>query len=68
MAARFVTVPKFCELTGYTAAAVSGKRSSGVWLEGVVWRKAPDGHILIDLVEFDRWVIGAQSLPHQRAA
>lgn len=68
MSARFVTVPKFCEMTGYTASAVSGKRSSGAWLQDTVWRKAPDGHILIDLVEFDRWVIGAQSSQHQKAA
>jgi hypothetical protein len=29
--------------------AVRRKIESGVWLEDRVWKKAPDGHILIDL-------------------
>ena len=52
---RFVTINKFCELTGYTRRAVEGKRQTGVWREGGVIVKAPDGHILIDIEEFERW-------------
>jgi hypothetical protein len=52
---RFVTINKFCELTGYTRRAVEGKRQDGVWTEGCVLVKAPDGHILIDVEEFERW-------------
>ena len=53
---RYVTIEKFAEHTGYTADAVRKKRERGVWLEGQVVRKAPDGRILIDLEEFERWV------------
>lgn len=64
---RHVTIKKFCDLTGYTPAAVYAKKSNGTWREGEVWRQAPDGRILIDLEGFDRWVeSGAiSSLPWQ---
>jgi hypothetical protein len=52
---RFVTINKFCELTGYTRRAVEGKRQSGVWPEGGVIVKALDGHILVDIEAFNRW-------------
>lgn len=60
---RFVTINKFCELTGYTRRAVEGKRQDGVWTEGCVIVKAPDGHILIDMEEFNKWAAsGRESL------
>ena len=52
----YVRVPVFCELTGYTVDAVDGKVRKGVWLEGIHYRRAPDGHILIDLRAFHAWV------------
>jgi len=54
--ARYVLIPLFCSLTGYTEKAVRRKIQSGVWLHGHHWRKAPDGHILIDMEAFHRWV------------
>lgn len=65
---RYVTVKKFCAETGYTDDAVRGKIHRGVWLEGDVWRKAPDGHILIDMEGFQRWVEQGASGPRQKAA
>lgn len=53
-----VLIKKFCELTGYSDKAVRRKMESGVWLEGDIWRKAPDGHIMIDLVRYDAWARG----------
>ena len=55
---RLVTINKFCEATGYTKAAVNSKIDNGVWLEGTVWKKSPDGKRMIDLQEYDRWAIG----------
>ena len=59
---RYVTVKKFSELTGYTEKAINAKTERGIWLEGVHYRKAPDGRKLIDLEEFDRWVEGEVGL------
>lgn len=61
---RFVTINKFCELTGYTRRAVEGKRQTGAWTEGGVIVKAPDGHILIDIEEFERWAASGRETSH----
>lgn len=61
---RYVTIKKFCEMTGYTEEAVKSKRRDGVWLEGRVWIKAPDGRILIDLEGFERWVESGATWSH----
>jgi hypothetical protein len=47
---------KFCEATGYTEKAVREKIQKGVWLQNRVWRKAPDGRILISMEGFRDWV------------
>ncbi|AIO96640.1 excisionase [Burkholderia pseudomallei] len=64
---RYVTVLKFCELTGYTEDAVKSKRRDGVWLAGQLWIKAPDGRILMDLEGYEAWVESARE-PAQSAA
>lgn len=59
---RFVTIKKFCELTGFSAAAVYKRKANGVWLEGSVWRYAPDSKkILMDLQAYDAWVENGES-------
>lgn len=58
---RHVTIPKFSDDSGYTEKAIRRKIESGVWLEGEVWIKAPDGHILIDREGFDAWATGQKA-------
>lgn len=53
---RFVTIEKFHELSGYTPDATRSKIKRGDWLQDELWRKAPDGRVLIDLEGFERWV------------
>lgn len=65
---RFVTIEKFAELSGYTPDAQRTKIQRGVWLEGAVWVKAPDGRILIDQEGYELWASGAMSSQHQKAA
>ena len=55
---RYVLIPAFSLLTGYSEKAVRRKIEDGVWLQGDVWKKAPDGHIMIDLEGYQRWVEG----------
>jgi hypothetical protein len=67
---RFLTVAKFCSESGYTNAAVRGKINTGVWLEQRVWRRAPDGHILIDIEGYNEWVLnrcGLACTPRQKS-
>lgn len=46
---RWMLLPLFCALTGYTEKAVRRKIEDGVWLQGRHFRKAPDGRINVDL-------------------
>lgn len=65
---RHVTIPKAAAETGYTEDAIRSKIKRGEWLEGVVWIKAPDGRILIDLEGYEKWATGEASLQHRAAA
>lgn len=68
MSAKWITVEKFHAETGYTPDAIQKKRERGVWLEGVVWRKAPDGRILMNLEGYHQWVEGTGYDQHRRRA
>lgn len=57
---RWVLINRFAELTGYSEKAVRCKIGEGVFIQGVHYKKAPDGRICIDLTAFDRWVEGTQ--------
>jgi hypothetical protein len=52
----YVVIDKAAEITGYSRRAIEEKIAKGVWLEGIVWRKAPDGRRLISLQGFQQWV------------
>lgn len=41
--------------TGYSPDAVQKKIKNGMWREGVHWRRAPDGHILMSLSAYHAW-------------
>lgn len=53
---KYVLIKRFAEITGYTEKAVRRKIEEGVWLQGVHFRKAPDGHLMMDLEAFYKWV------------
>lgn len=55
---KYVLIPLFCALTGYTEKAVRRKIEDGKWIQGKHYRKAPDGHIMMDLEEINKWVEG----------
>ena len=56
MTTRYIKLARFEQLTGYTEKAVRRKIEDGVWLEGRQFRRAPDGHILVDLLGYEQWV------------
>jgi hypothetical protein len=55
-AARYVTIKKFSEFSGYTKAAIESKIRDRVWPEDFVWKRAPDGRVLIDVEGYEQWV------------
>lgn len=56
MTTRYIKLSRFEHLTGYTEKAVRRKIEEGIWLEGREFRRAPDGHILVDLQGYEKWV------------
>lgn len=58
--ARYVLIPLASLVTGYTVKAIYKKIESGVWREHHEWRKAPDGHIFVDLEGIRKWVESPQ--------
>ena len=61
---KWLTIRKFSHESGYTEDAVRSKIKRGEWLEGYMWRKAPDGRVLINIEGYERWVDSEQ---HQKA-
>ena len=55
---RYVTISKFAQESGYTENAIRAKITAGVWLMDMVWKKAPDGRVLIDIEGYANWVEG----------
>jgi len=49
---KYVLIPHFRQLPGYTDKALRGKFQEGVWLKGKHYRKVPDGHLAISMVEY----------------
>lgn len=54
--ARYVLLPLAHTLTGYSVKAMQRKIERGDWQEGKVWKHAPDGHVVIDMVGYHKWV------------
>jgi hypothetical protein len=56
--ARYVLLPLASTITGYTVKAMERKIERGDWLEGRVWKRAPDGHIVVDVLGYQNWIEG----------
>lgn len=54
--ARYVLLPLAYAITGYSVKAIERKIERGDWMEGKVWRRAPDGRIHLDVEGYQRWV------------
>lgn len=65
---RYVTISKFSAESGYSEDAIRTKIRDGIWPEGQVWIKAPDGRNLIDVEGYLQWVETGEALKvHLRA-
>ena len=53
-----VRIPVAAARLGYTVKAIERKIQSGVWLQGVHWVKAPDGHLFVDMASVRNWIKG----------
>lgn len=58
MPARYVLLPLASVLTGYSVKAIQRNIERGDWIQDKVWRHAPDGRVVIDLIGYQKWVEG----------
>jgi hypothetical protein len=59
---RYLTIAKYAAESGYSEKAIRRKIEDGVWLELREYRRAPDGHIMINVEGVERWVEGRQEM------
>ncbi|TRO24877.1 excisionase [Ectopseudomonas mendocina] len=53
---RYKTIEQFARESGYTPDAIRTKIRDGIWPKHQVWKKAPDGRVLIDVEGYYTWV------------
>jgi hypothetical protein len=58
MMAKYQTIKKFSQESGYTEAAIRTKMQDGTWKKGAVWIKAPDNRVLISVEGYNAWAEG----------
>lgn len=54
--AKYITLQKLSDLTGYSHYAIYGKVKTGVWLANKHWKKAPDGRLMFNILEVEKWI------------
>lgn len=53
---KWVTVKKYCELTGDTPKAIYVRRSKGVWVDGQHAKNVPGMGIMVNIEEVNKWI------------
>jgi hypothetical protein len=62
---RALLLEKFCELTGFTPAAIRQKIHRGDWAEGIEFCYDPAHRIHVILEGYDRWVASGGALKRE---
>lgn len=57
---RYVLIPVASLVTGLTEKAINSKIDAGVFVEGEVWKRGPDGKRYFDFRGYESWVEGGR--------
>jgi hypothetical protein len=55
----FVTLKRYCEITGDTTYAVHNRRRRGVWVDGVHCHVKSRRRLWVNVVAANQWIMGA---------
>lgn len=55
---KWTRLNKYLDLSGDTRDAVYQRRRCGKWLDGIHWRRDPDGNLWINIEAVTAWVNG----------
>jgi len=61
MNVNWVLLRRYAELIGYTEEALRNKTKKGIWQYNVHFKKAPDGHIIINIEEVEKWLTSSKA-------
>jgi len=53
---KWVTLKKYCDMSGETEMTVKKRRQKGVWADGKQCKIGPNGKIWVNPQEVDKWV------------
>jgi len=53
---KWIRLKRYAEISGVTKNAFHTKKRKGHLAEGVHWKKAPDGNIMVNWSAMDKWV------------
>lgn len=53
---KWVTIKKFAEASGYSEDAIRAKTKNGTWAFRQHFTKGPDGRIMINVEEVNKWL------------
>lgn len=53
---RWVLIDVVTQETGYTKDAIYAKKKRSQWTKGRFWSEAPDGRIVFNLSQIQRWM------------
>lgn len=59
---RYVLLPLAALITGYTVKAMQRKIERNDWRELREYRRAPDGHLVLDVTGYENWVVSGQRI------
>jgi len=51
-----ITFKRYAELSGYSEEAIRQKYKKGIWQLCKQIKKAPDGRLMIDIKEVEKWI------------
>lgn len=57
---RYVLLPLAALITGYTFKAMQRKIERNDWREQREYRRAPDGHVMLDVTGYENWVLSGR--------
>lgn len=52
----WITLKKYCELTGETSNTVHQRRKNGIWVDGIHCKIGPNNRLWINTEEVQKWV------------
>lgn len=58
---KWIKLAKYCQLSGDTKDAIYAKNRKRIWVNGVHYRKGPDGCIYINTRAVEQWLENSNS-------